>query len=176
MKSEFINRLFLTQVGFEINLGFCIYRICTVINTNVLSKLWSLSNGLKDGIYSCKIVINYIFLPVKINFLDKFCRLLLVPMIVITPFESRAEQMDATFWFSYGFGAGLSGTLCDQVDAGMISNVEAKMFTSNFEESLEDPESAASFDLEALTQGFNDVVPEFDNCNIKLYWFLKLIL
>ena len=87
----------------------------------------------------------------------------------MAPLESKTEKLDSTFWFSYGFGAGLSGTLCDLVDSGVITNLEAKMFTSNFEESLEDPQIAASFDLEALTQGFNDVVPEFDNCNIKLY-------
>jgi len=90
-------------------------------------------------------------------------------MILITPLESRSEKVDSTFWFSYGFGAGLSATLCDLVDSGVISNVESKMFTSNFEESLEDPEVSESFDIEALVQGFNDIVPEFDNCRIKLY-------
>ena len=105
----------------------------------------------------------------KIKFLDKFFRAMVVPIILIVPFQSKAEKLDSTFWFSYGFGAGLSGTLCDQVDAGMITNLQAKMFTSNFQESLEDPGTAASFDLEALAQGFNDIVPEFDNCKIKLY-------
>ena len=105
----------------------------------------------------------------KIKFLDKFFRAMVVPIILIVPFQSKAEKLDSTFWFSYGFGAGLSGTLCDQVDAGMITNVEAKMFTSNFQDSLEDPGIAASFDLEALAQGFNDIVPEFENCKIKLY-------
>ena len=105
----------------------------------------------------------------KINFLDKFFRAIVVSIIFIVPFESKAEKLDSSFWFSYGFGAGLSGTLCDQVDAGMITNLQAKMFTSNFQESLEDPETAESFNLEALAQGFNDIVPEFDNCNIKLY-------
>ena len=105
----------------------------------------------------------------KIKFLDKFFRGMIVPILLIVPFESKAEKLDSTFWFSYGFGAGLSGTLCDQVDAGMITNLQAKMFTSNFQESLEDPETAASFDLEALAQGFNDIVPEFENCKIKLY-------
>tara|TARA_B000000565_G_scaffold203006_1_gene156577 strand:- start:293 stop:607 length:315 start_codon:yes stop_codon:yes gene_type:complete len=104
---------------------------------------------------------------VKIKFFEKIFRGMVVSSILILPFESKAE--DSTFWFSYGFGAGLSGTLCDQVDAGMITNVEAKMFTSNFQESLEDPGIAASFDLEALAQGFNDIVPEFDNCRIRLY-------
>ena len=103
----------------------------------------------------------------RINFLEKFFRGMVVSSILILPFESKAE--DSTFWFSYGFGAGLSGTLCDQVDAGMITNTEAKMFTSNFQESLEDPRISGSYDLEALTQGFNDIVPEFDNCKIKLY-------
>ena len=112
----------------------------------------------------------------NIKFLDKFFKALVVPIILIAPLESRAETVGSTFWFSYGFGAGLSGTLCDQVDSGMITNLQAKIFTSNFEESLEDPEVAESFDLEALAQGFNDVVPEFENCRIKLYWFLKLIL
>ena len=105
----------------------------------------------------------------SVKFIDKIFRSLVVPLILTAPLESRAEKMDSTFWFSYGFGAGLSGTLCDQVDNGMITNVEAKMFTSNFQESLEDPEIAASFDLEALAQGFNDIVPEFENCRIRLY-------
>ena len=105
----------------------------------------------------------------KIKFLDKFFRGMVVFIILIVPFESKAEKLDSTFWFSYGFGAGLSGTLCDQVDAGMITNIEAKIFTSNFQESLEEPETAESFDLEALAQGFNDIVPEFENCRIKLY-------
>ena len=105
----------------------------------------------------------------NIKFLDKFFKALVVPIILIAPLESRAETVGSTFWFSYGFGAGLSGTLCDQVDAGMITNVEARMFTSNFQDSLEDPGVAASFDLEALAQGFNDIVPEFDNCRIRLY-------
>ena len=105
----------------------------------------------------------------KIKFLENFFRGMVVSIILIVPFESKAEKLDSTFWFSYGFGAGLSGTLCDQVDAGMITNIQAKMFTSNFQESLEDPGTAASFDLEALTQGFNDIVPEFDNCRIRLY-------
>ena len=104
----------------------------------------------------------------KIEFLGKFFRVMVVSIILIAPFESKAEKLDSIFWFSYGFGAGLSGTLCDQVDAGMISNIQARMFTSNFQESLEDPETAANFDLEALAQGFNDIVPEFENCKIKL--------
>ena len=103
----------------------------------------------------------------NIKFLDKLCRLLVVPIILIGPLESKAEKLDSTFWFSYGFGAGISGTLCDQVDAGMITNIEAKMFTSNFEESMEDPETAKSYNLNALAKGFNDVVPEFENCKIK---------
>ena len=105
----------------------------------------------------------------KINFLDKFFRGMVISIILILPFESKAEKLDSTFWFSYGFGAGLSGTLCDQVDAGMITNLQAKIFTSNFQESLEDPETAESFDLEALAEGFNEIVPEFENCKIKLY-------
>ena len=105
----------------------------------------------------------------NVKFIEKIFRSLVVPFILIAPLESRAEKVDSTFWFSYGFGAGLSGTLCDQVDAGMITNVEARMFTSNFQDSLEDPGTAASFDLEALAQGFNDIVPEFDNCRIRLY-------
>ena len=112
---------------------------------------------------------NFILKPVKTKLLDIFSRALLVPIMLITPLKSRAETVDSIFWFSYGFGAGLSGTLCDQVDAGMITNTEAKMFTSNFQESLEDPRISGSYDLEALTQGFNDIVPEFDNCKIKLY-------
>ena len=103
----------------------------------------------------------------NINFLDKFCRSIVVPILLIATTESKAEKLNSNFWFSYGFGAGISGTLCDQVDAGMISNLEAKMFTSNFEESMEDPETAEIYDLEALAQGFNDVVPEFKNCKIK---------
>ena len=105
----------------------------------------------------------------NVKFIDKFFRSLVVPLILIGPLESRAEKVNSNFWFSYGFGAGLSGTLCDQVDAGMITNVEAKIFTSNFQDSLNDPGIAASFDLEALAQGFNDIVQEFDNCRIRLY-------
>ena len=104
-----------------------------------------------------------------LKFIGKIFRSLIVPLILIAPLESRAEKMDSTFWFSYGFGAGLSGTLCDLVDSGMITNLQAKVFTSNFEESLEDPEVSESYDLEALAQGFNDLVTEFENCRIKLY-------
>ena len=114
-------------------------------------------------------VNDFILKPVKTKFLDNFSRAILVPIVLITPIESRAETVDSIFWFSYGFGAGLSGTLCDQVDAGMITNTEAKMFTSNFEETLEDPRISGLYDLEALAQGFNDIVPEFENCKIKLY-------
>ena len=103
----------------------------------------------------------------KIKFLDKFYRAFVVFIILTAPLESKAEKLDSTFWFSYGFGAGISGTLCDQVDAGMITNLDAKMFTSNFEESMEDPKTAEIYDLEALAKGFNDVVPEFENCKIK---------
>tara|TARA_A100001035_G_scaffold168077_1_gene133281 strand:- start:164 stop:484 length:321 start_codon:yes stop_codon:yes gene_type:complete len=106
---------------------------------------------------------------VYVKFTDKIFRSLVVPLILVAPLESRAEKVSSYFWFSYGFGAGLSGTLCDLVDSGMITNFEAKVFTSNFEESLEDPEVSESYDLEALAQGFNEVVPEFENCRIKLY-------
>ena len=109
----------------------------------------------------------------NIKFLDKFCRLLVVPIIFFAPLDSKAEKLDSTFWFSYGVGAGISGTLCDQVDAEMISNIEAKIFTSNFEESMEDPETADAYDLDALAQGFNDIVEEFENCKIKFNWFFK---
>ena len=105
----------------------------------------------------------------NIKLLDKFCRLIVLPILILVPLESKAEKLDSTFWFSYGFGAGISGTLCDQVDAGMITNIEAKMFTSNFEESMEDPETAEAYDLDALAEGFNEVVQEFKNCKIKLY-------
>ena len=66
------------------------------------------------------------------------------------------------------FGAGVSATLCDQVEAGILTNLEARMFTSNFEKSLEDEETAEAFDLPALVEGFNMIVPEFDKCKIKL--------
>ena len=105
----------------------------------------------------------------NIKLLDKFCRLIVLPILILVPIESKAEKLDSTFWFSYGFGAGISGTLCDQVDAGMITNIEAKMFTSNFEESMEDPETAEAYNLDALAEGFNEVVQEFKNCKIKLY-------
>ena len=94
----------------------------------------------------------------------------------MAPIKSNAEKLDSNFWFSYGFGAGISGALCDLVDSGVITNFEAKIFTSNFEESLEDPEILEVYDLEALAKGFNDIVPESENCNIELYWFLKLTL
>ena len=97
----------------------------------------------------------------KIKFLEKFFRGMVVSMIFIAPFESKAEKLDSTFWFSYGFGAGISGTLCDQVDAGMITNIEAKMFTSNFEESMEDRQTSEAYNLDALAKGFNEIVPEF---------------
>ena len=87
--------------------------------------------------------------------------------MLLAPFELKAEKLDSTFWFSYGFGAGISGTLCDQVDAGLITNLEAKMFTSNFEESMEDPKTAEAYNLEALARGFNEIVPQFENCKIK---------
>ena len=86
----------------------------------------------------------------------------------MTPLKSEAEQLESTTYYSYGFGAGVSATLCDQVDAGMITNLEARMFTSNFEKSLGDEGTAEAFDLPALVEGFNMIVPEFDKCNIKL--------
>ena len=105
----------------------------------------------------------------NIKSLGKFCRSLVVFIILMAPLESKSEKLKSKFWFSYGFGAGISGTLCDQVDAGMITNLEARMFTSNFEESMENPETAEAYNLEALAKGFNQVVPEFKNCKIKLY-------
>ena len=97
----------------------------------------------------------------NIKLLDKLCRSILFLILLIAPLESKAEKLNSTFQFSYGFGAGISGTFCYQVDAGMITNIEAKMFTSNFEESLEDPETAESYNLDALAKGFNEIVPEF---------------
>ena len=43
----------------------------------------------------------------------------------------------------------------------MITNIEAKMFTSNFEESMEDRQTAEAYNLNALAKGFNEIVPEF---------------
>ena len=86
----------------------------------------------------------------------------------MNPLKSEAEQLESTTYYSYGFGAGVSATLCDQVDAGMITNLEARMFTSNFEKSLEDEETTEAFDLPALVEGFNKIVPEFNKCKIKL--------
>ena len=139
------------------------------IFTNVVQNYDRETKDEKMRFIQVELILNSIQNPVKIKFLDKFCKALLVPMIIITPLKSSAEQVDSTFWFSYGFGAGLSATLCDLVDSGVITNIESKIFTSNFEESLEDPEVTGSFDIEALAQGFNDIVPEFDNCKIKLY-------
>ena len=104
----------------------------------------------------------------RIKNLNCFYRLLIVPVLLMTPLKSEAEQLEPTFYYSYGFGAGVSATLCDQVDAGMLTNLEARMFTSNFEKSLEDEETAKAFDLPALVEGFNMIVPEFDKCKIKL--------
>ena len=104
----------------------------------------------------------------KIKNLNHFYRLLIVPVLLMTHLKSKAEQLESTTYYSYGFGAGVSATLCDQVDAGMITNLEARMFTSNFEKSLEDEETAEAFDLPALVEGFNMIVPEFDKCKIKL--------
>ncbi len=104
----------------------------------------------------------------KIKYLNHFYRLLIVPILLMTSLKSEAEQLESTTYYSYGFGAGVSATLCDQVDAGMITNLEARMFTSNFEKSLEDEETAEAFDLPALVEGFNIIVPEFDKCKIKL--------
>ena len=104
----------------------------------------------------------------KIKYLNHFYRLLIVPILLMTPLKSEAEQLESTTYYSYGFGAGVSATLCDLVDAGMITNLEARMFTSNFEISLEDEETAEAFDLPALVEGFNIIVPEFDECKIKL--------
>ena len=104
----------------------------------------------------------------KIKYLNHFNRLLIVPILLMTPLKSEAEQLESTTYYSYGFGAGVSATLCDQVDAGMITNLQARMFTSNFEKSLEDEETAEAFDLPALVEGFNIIVPEFDECKIKL--------
>ena len=103
-----------------------------------------------------------------IKYLNYFSGVLIVPLLLINPLRSKAEQLDSTTWYSYGFGAGVSATLCDQVEAGLITNLEARMFTSNFEKSLEDKETAKSFDMTALVEGFNIVVPEFEKCKIKL--------
>ena len=103
-----------------------------------------------------------------IKYLNHFYRLLIVPILLMTSLKSEAEQLESTTYYSYGFGAGVSATLCDQVEAGMITNLEARMFTSNFEKSLEDEETAEAFDLPALVEGFNMIVPEFDKCKIKL--------
>ena len=104
----------------------------------------------------------------KIKYLNHFYRLLIVPILLMTPIKTEAEQLESTIYYSYGFGAGVSATLCDQVDAGMITNLQARIFTSNFEKSLEDEETAEAFDLPALVEGFNIIVPEFDECKIKL--------
>ena len=103
-----------------------------------------------------------------IKYLNYFSGVLIVPLFLMNPFGSKAEQLDSTTWYSYGFGAGVSATLCDQVEAGLITNLEARMFTSNFEKSLEDEETAKSFDVPALVEGFNIIVPEFEKCKIKL--------
>ena len=68
-----------------------------------------------------------------IKYLNYFSGVLIVPLLLNNPLKSKAEQLDSTTWYSYGFGAGVSATLCDQVEAGMITNLEARMFTSNFE-------------------------------------------
>ena len=104
----------------------------------------------------------------KIKYSNYFCRVLIVPLLLMSPIKTKAEQLDSSTYYSYGFGAGISATLCDQVDAGMITNLEARMFTSNFEQSLEDEETAEAFDLPALVEGFNMIVPEFEKCKIKL--------
>ena len=104
----------------------------------------------------------------KIKYINFFYRLLIVPILLTNPLKSEAEQLESTTYYSYGFGAGVSATLCDQVDAVMITNLQARMFTSNFEKSLEDEETAEAFDLPALVEGFNIIVPEFDECKIKL--------
>ena len=104
----------------------------------------------------------------KIKYLNHFYRLLIVPILLMTPIKTEAEQLESIIYYSYGFGAGVSATLCDQVDAGMITNLQARIFTSNFEKSLKEEETAEAFDLPALVEGFNVIVPEFDKCKIKL--------
>ena len=103
-----------------------------------------------------------------IKYLNYFSGVLIVPLLLMTPMRTKAEQLDATTWYSYGFGAGVSATLCDQVEAGLITNLEARMFTSNLEKSLEDEETTKSFDVPALVEGFNIIIPEYDKCKIKL--------
>ena len=96
-------------------------------------------------------------------------QILVTPItLFISPLDVKAEKVNATTWYSYGFGAGVSATLCDQVQAEMITNLEARIFTSNFEESFEDKEAANNFDYPAVVDGFNTVVKGFANCNIKL--------
>ena len=67
-----------------------------------------------------------------IKYLNYFSGVLIVTLLLMTPMRSKAEQLDST-WYSYCFGAGVSATLCDQVEVGLITNLEARMFTSNFE-------------------------------------------
>ena len=104
----------------------------------------------------------------KIKYINHFYRLLIVPILLTNPLKSEAEKLESTTYYSYGFGAGVSATLCDLVDAGMITNLEARIFTSNFEKGLEDEETLEVFDYPALVEGFNKIVPEFDKCRIKL--------
>ena len=95
--------------------------------------------------------------------------ILVTPITLISsPLNVRAEKIDATTWYSYGFGAGVSATLCDAVESSLFTNLQARMFTSNFEESFEDEETAKNLDIPAVIEGFNTAVKEFDNCNIKL--------
>ena len=77
------------------------------------------------------------------------------------PLESKAEKLDSISYYSYGFGAGVAATLCDLMNAEMITNFEGRSFTSNFEESLQEEGKSEGLDLDALSDGFNKVVSIF---------------
>mgnify|MGYP001166326429 CR=1 FL=1 len=105
----------------------------------------------------------------KYKVFQLFTPILVTPItLFISPLNARAEKVDATIWFSYGFGAGVSATLCDQIQAEMLTNLEARMFTSNFETSFEDEEVAEKYDIPAVIEGFNTVAKGVNNCNIRL--------
>ena len=91
-------------------------------------------------------------------------------LVSLFPFESKAEKVDNTSYYSYGFGAGVAATLCDQMNAEIITRFEGRSFTSNFEESLKDDGVSDGLDIEALADGFNKVVSleEFKSCKLRM--------
>ena len=91
-------------------------------------------------------------------------------LLSLFPLESKAEKLEGISYYSYGFGAGVAATLCDLMNAEMITRFEGRSFTSNFEESLQEEGTSEKLDLDAMSDGFNKIVSldEFKSCKLRM--------